>query len=96
MVIVVCEAREAGQAAVVSLSLPLLLLPFLLPSPDLVVQLGLPVNFLCSLSVAQKREKITKRHNAEMTSAPTLSGASNHTGGRSGGGLPEGTADASM
>ncbi len=60
MVIVVCEASEAGQAAVVSLPLPLLLLPFLLPSPDLVVQLGLSVQFLCSLSVTQKRERITK------------------------------------
>lgn len=43
VVVGVCEAREAGQAAVVSFPLPLLLLPFLLSSADLVVRQGLPV-----------------------------------------------------
>lgn len=49
VVIVMCEASEARQTAVVSLPLPFLLLPFLLPSANLVVQLGLPVYFLRSL-----------------------------------------------
>lgn len=53
MVVVMCEAGEAGQAAVVSLPLPLLLLPFLLPPSDLIVQLGLPVYFLCCLPVRE-------------------------------------------
>lgn len=46
VVIVVCEASEAGQTAVVSLPLPFPLLPLLLPPADLVVQLGLPIHFL--------------------------------------------------
>lgn len=85
MVIVVCEASKAGQAAVVALPLPLLLLPFLLLPPDLIVQLGLPVYFLRSLPVGQKQERIRKQHDAKMTSAPTLSNAGNRSGGGSGG-----------
>lgn len=46
MVIVMCETSEARQATVVSPPLSLSLLPFLLPSPDLVVQLGLPIILL--------------------------------------------------
>lgn len=72
VVIVMCEASEARQAAVVSLPLPLLHLPFLLPPADLVVQLGLPVYLLHGLPVAQKRERITKQHHAKMTSALSL------------------------
>lgn len=53
MVIVVRETGEAGHAAVVSLPLPLLLLPLLLPPADLVVQLDLPVYFLRSLPVGR-------------------------------------------
>lgn len=56
MVVVMRETREAGQATVVSLPLPLLLLPFLFLSADLVVQLGLPVCFMRSLPGGQKRE----------------------------------------
>lgn len=51
-----CEACEPWQAAVVSLPLPLLLLPFLLSSADLIVQLGLSVYFLRRLPVRQERE----------------------------------------
>lgn len=39
MIVVVGETRQAGQAAVVTLPLPLLLLALLLPPADLVVQL---------------------------------------------------------
>lgn len=85
MVIVMCEASEARQAAVVSLPLPLLLLPLLFPSADLVVQLGLPVYFVRSLPGGQNHERITQRCDAKMTSAPTLTHARNHSVGRSGG-----------
>lgn len=69
VVIVMCEACEAGQAAVISFPLPLLLLPFLLPSADLIVQLGLPVYFLRSLPVRRTREGITKQWDVKITSA---------------------------
>lgn len=58
MVIIVSEASEARQAAVVSLPLPLLLLPFLFPPADLVVQLGLPVEFVPGLPGGRNRERI--------------------------------------
>lgn len=46
MVVVVGEAGETRQAAVVSFSLPLPLLPFLLPSANLVIELSLGVYLL--------------------------------------------------
>lgn len=73
------EASEAWKAAVVAIPLALLLLPFLLSPADLVVQLGLPVYVPRSLSVRQKRERGLQRHDANMTSAPTLPGASNRS-----------------
>lgn len=60
MVIVMSEASESRQAAVISLPLPLLLLPLFFPSANLVVQLGLSIYFVCSLPGGQKRERITK------------------------------------
>lgn len=51
MVVVVREARESGQAAVVSFPLTFFLLPLLFPSADLVVQLGLPVYLMRWLPV---------------------------------------------
>ena len=71
MVVVMREASEPRQAAVISLPLPLLLLPFLLPPPDLIIQLGLPVHFLCSLPVVRTRARVTKRRDAKMTSTPS-------------------------
>lgn len=56
VVVVVGEAREARQAAVVSFPLTLLLLSFLLPPPDLVKQLGLCVNLMGGLPVEQKQD----------------------------------------
>lgn len=53
-----CKASEAWQAAVVSLPLPLLLLPFLLPAPDLIIQLGLPFDVVCCLPVEQQQDTI--------------------------------------
>lgn len=55
VVVVVREAGEAGQAAVVSLPLSFLLLPLLLASPDLVVQLSPAVDFLRGLPVGHKQ-----------------------------------------
>lgn len=81
VVIVMREASEAGHAAVVSFPLPLLLLPFLLPSPDLVVQLCLPVYFLRCLPAGRNVRELLNSVDAKMTSAPTLSNASNHSGG---------------
>lgn len=46
MVVVVGEAGETGQATVVSLPLPLPLLPLFLPSPDLIIELSLAVHLL--------------------------------------------------
>lgn len=83
VVIVVGEAREARQAAVVALLQPLLLLPFLLPPPDLVVQLRLPVYFLRSLPDGQNRERVRERGDVKMTSAPIRSAARNHSAGNS-------------
>lgn len=94
MVIVMCETSEARQAAVVSPPLSLSLFPFLLPSPDLVVQLGLPIILLGGFPVGQKCDRITKQCDAKMTSATFLTGASNHSGGGSGGGFPEGISTA--
>lgn len=59
VVIVMCKTSEAWQAAVIALPLPLLLLPFLLPPANLIVQLGLPVHFLCGLPVRQKHDRIS-------------------------------------
>lgn len=60
VVVIMREASEARQAAVVAIPLPLLFLPFLLPSADLIVQLGLSVDVLPSLPAGEKREGITK------------------------------------
>lgn len=57
MVIVMSETCESGQAAVVALPLPLLLLPLLLPPADLVVQLGPAVYFVRRLPGGQNRER---------------------------------------
>lgn len=46
VVVVVCEAGQSGQATVIPLFQPLLQLPLLLPPPDLVEELSLPVNLL--------------------------------------------------
>lgn len=51
MVVVVGEAGESRQAAVVSLPLPLPLLPLFLPAADLVIELGFAVHLLHDLSV---------------------------------------------
>lgn len=59
MVIVMSETGEARQAAVVALPLPLLLLPFLLPSPDLVVHVCFSLHLLCSFPVGWKWERNT-------------------------------------
>lgn len=67
MVIVVREAREPRQAAVVSLPLPLFLLPLLFPPADLVVQLGLPVRFLRRLPAGH--ENVSGPPFSTMTSA---------------------------
>lgn len=53
VIVVVCEAGESRQTAVISFPQPLLLLSLLLPSADLVVQLGFPVYFLCRLPAEQ-------------------------------------------
>lgn len=96
MVIVMREASEAWKAAVVAIPLALLLLPFLLSPADLVVQLGLPVYVPRSLSVRQKRERGLQRCDANMTSAPTLPGASNRSNWGIQRGLPEGLTDARL
>lgn len=57
VVIIMCEASESRQTAVISLPLPLLLLPFLLPSPDLIVQLGLHIYFLRSFPVGTETQE---------------------------------------
>lgn len=90
------EASEAWKAAVVAIPLALLLLPFLLSPADLVVQLGLPVYVPRSLSVRQKRERGLQRCDANMTSAPTLPGASNRSNWGIQRGLPEGLTDARL
>lgn len=66
MVIVMREASEARKAAVVSLPLPLLLFPLLFPPADLVVQLGLPIHFVCRLPSGQNRERISKWCDAKL------------------------------
>lgn len=64
MVVVVGEARESRQAAVVSFPLSLFLLPLLFPPADLVVQLGLPVRFMLPADGTDKpgreRERVRK------------------------------------
>lgn len=54
MVVIMCEASEARQAAVVSFPLSFLLLPLLLPPADFVVQLGFPVALLNGLPAKMK------------------------------------------
>lgn len=50
MVIIMREAGEARKTAVITLPLPLPLLPLFLPAADLVVELSLGVHFLHGLS----------------------------------------------
>lgn len=95
VVIVMSETCESGQAAVVALPLPLLLLPFLLPPADLVVQLGPAVYFVRRLPGGQSRERNHKIGAMNgWHQAPTLTDASNRGGGGSARGLPQGTVDA--
>lgn len=89
MVIIMCKTSEARQAAVISLPLSLFLFPFLLPSPDLVVHLCLPIYLLGGFPVGKKCERITKQCDAKMTSASTLWRKSPH-GWRIRRGFPEG------
>lgn len=58
MVIIMCEAGEARKTAVITLLLPLPLLPLFLPAADLIVELSLVVHFLHGLSVAQMKETL--------------------------------------
>lgn len=85
MVIVVCEARESRQAAVVSLPLPFFLLPLLFPSADLVVQLGLPVYFMRRLPAQQTNGRESENGpTSTMTSAAAApANANNRRGHRS-------------
>lgn len=50
MVIIMREAGEARKTAVITLPLPLPLLPLFLPAADLIVELSLAVHFLHGLS----------------------------------------------
>lgn len=85
MVIVVCEARESRQAAVVSLPLAFFLFPLLFPSADLVVQLGLPVDLVRRLPVEQANGGGSQKNGpaSTMTSAAALAKANNRRGHRS-------------
>lgn len=58
MLIIMCEAGEARKTAVITLLLPLPLLPLFLPAADLIVELSLVVHFLHCLSVAQMKETL--------------------------------------
>lgn len=55
MVVVVGEAGEAGQAALLPLPLPFLLLPLFLPSAGLLEKLQFAVYFLSSFSIPRER-----------------------------------------
>lgn len=81
VVIVVREARESRQAAVVSLPLTFFLLPLLFPSADLVVQLGLPVYLMRRLPVEQTNGSEAEKGSPSTVRSAAVPAQANNCGG---------------